>query len=66
LLTVGVDTRDVKFMRWQGGADVDANATTSFRIRAVFAVEYKSWNTSDVGGLQPRFRYEADVNLMQG
>jgi len=53
-------------MRWQGGADVDANATTSFRIRAVFAVEYKSWNTSGVGGLQPRFRYEADVNLMQG
>jgi hypothetical protein len=37
-----------------------------FRSRAVFAVEYKSWDASDVGGLQPRFGYTTNLDLMQG
>jgi len=35
---VGVDTKDNDFVRRESGADINADSTSTFRVRAVFAV----------------------------
>jgi hypothetical protein len=65
LFAAGIYAWDNDFMRREGTLDIDTYSAATFSVRAVFAVHCKSWDASDVRGLEPCLGDEAYINLVK-